>query len=135
MPVPRFFADYQERVDAELRRLMPGSRRSRAARRWPTRCSRPSKRVRAGADAVSAPSCAAASPATRCVAACAIEMVHASSLILDDLPSMDDAAVRSGRPANHVVFGEAIAILAAFGLLDGAFGAIARGYEPALASR
>ena len=69
------------------------------------------------------------------VAACAVEMVHASSLILDDLPSMDDAAVRRGRPANHVVHGEAIAILAAFGLLDAAFGAIARGYEPVLATQ
>ena len=39
MPVPRFFADYQERVDAELRRLMPVERRSGSARRWPTRSS------------------------------------------------------------------------------------------------
>ena len=43
---------------------------------------------------------------------------------------MDDAALRRGKPANHVVFGEAIAILAAFGLLDGAFGTLARGYDP-----
>jgi len=61
--------------------------------------------------------------------------VHASSLILDDLPSMDNAAVRRGRPANHVAFGEAIAILAAFGLLDGAFAVITRGYVPALAAQ
>jgi hypothetical protein len=68
-------------------------------------------------------------------AACATEMIHASSLILDDLPAMDDAPVRRGKPASHIVFGEAIAILAAFGLLGGAFGAIARSYEPPLASR
>jgi geranylgeranyl diphosphate synthase type II len=58
-------------------------------------------------------------------AACAIEMVHTASLILDDLPSMDDAGLRRGRPTTHKVFGEAIAILAAIGLLNRAFGIIA----------
>ncbi|MFQ5700919.1 MAG: polyprenyl synthetase family protein [Acidobacteriota bacterium] len=53
--------------------------------------------------------------------ACAIEMVHASSLILDDLPCMDDAATRRGKPSCHVAFGEATTILAAIGLLDLAF--------------
>jgi geranylgeranyl diphosphate synthase, type II len=48
---------------------------------------------------------------------------------------MDDAPLRRGRAANHVVHGEAIAILAAFGLLSGAFSAIAGNYEPPLASR
>lgn len=54
-------------------------------------------------------------------AACAIEMVHASSLILDDLPCMDDATLRRGQPACHRIYGEATAILAAVGLLDRAF--------------
>ena len=57
--------------------------------------------------------------------ACAIEMVHAASLLLDDLPSMDDATLRRGRPANHKVYGEATAILAAIALLNRAFGVIA----------
>lgn len=57
--------------------------------------------------------------------ACAVEMVHTSSLILDDLPSMDNASLRRGRPALHKVVGEANAILAAVGLLNGAFGLIA----------
>ena len=48
---------------------------------------------------------------------------------------MDDAPLRRGRPANHLEFGEAIAILAAFGLLNLAYGTLARAYEPALASR
>jgi geranylgeranyl diphosphate synthase type II len=52
-------------------------------------------------------------------------MVHAASLVLDDLPSMDDAALRRGRPTPHKVFGEATAILAAIGLLNRAFGVIA----------
>ena len=55
-----------------------------------------------------------------------MELVHASSLILDDLPSMDDAPLRRGQKANHLEFGEAIAILAAFGLLNLAYGALAR---------
>ncbi len=45
-------------------------------------------------------------------AACAVEAIHTYSLIHDDLPSMDDAALRRGRPTCHVVFGEAMAILA-----------------------
>ena len=57
--------------------------------------------------------------------ACALEMVHAASLILDDLPAMDDASLRRGQPANHKLFGEATAILAAIGLLNRAFGVIA----------
>ncbi len=51
-----------------------------------------------------------------------VEMVHAASLVLDDLPSMDDAATRRGRPALHRVHGEAVAILAAFDLLSRAHG-------------
>lgn len=51
------------------------------------------------------------------MAACGIELIHTSSLILDDLPSMDNANFRRGRPTTHKIFGEAIAILAAYGLL------------------
>ena len=45
-------------------------------------------------------------------AACAVELIHAYSLIHDDLPCMDDDSVRRGKPATHVQFGEAIALLA-----------------------
>jgi geranylgeranyl diphosphate synthase type II len=61
-------------------------------------------------------------------AACAVEMVHTASLILDDLPSMDDARIRRGRPTCHVVHGEATAILAAFALMNRAFGLLAEGW-------
>ncbi|GMH18121.1 hypothetical protein Nepgr_019962 [Nepenthes gracilis] len=44
--------------------------------------------------------------------ACALEMVHAASLIHDDLPCMDDDSSRRGQPANHIVFGEGMAVLA-----------------------
>lgn len=57
--------------------------------------------------------------------ACAIEMIHTASLIVDDLPSMDDAKTRRGRPACHVAFGEDIALLAAFALLNEAYRVIA----------
>lgn len=50
--------------------------------------------------------------------ACAVEFLHTSSLILDDLPSMDDADVRRRRPALHLVYGEGVAVLAAVALLN-----------------
>lgn len=53
--------------------------------------------------------------------ACAIEMVHTYSLIHDDLPCMDNDDLRRGKPTNHKVYGEAIAILAGDGLLTDAF--------------
>lgn len=58
-------------------------------------------------------------------AACALEMVHAASLVFDDLPCMDGAATRRGRPTCHVLFGEATAILAGVGLLNRAFAILA----------
>jgi geranylgeranyl diphosphate synthase type II len=58
--------------------------------------------------------------------ACAVEMIHTYSLIHDDLPSMDDSALRRGRPTCHVMFGEAIAVLAGDALHALAFEWIAR---------
>ena len=57
--------------------------------------------------------------------ACALELIHAYSLIHDDLPAMDDDDYRRGRLTNHKVFGEAIAILAGDALLTLAFRLIA----------
>jgi len=57
-------------------------------------------------------------------AACALEMVHTYSLIHDDLPAMDDDDLRRGRPTNHKVFGDALAILAGDALLTEAFGVL-----------
>ena len=53
--------------------------------------------------------------------ACAVEYIHTYSLIHDDLPAMDDDDLRRGKPTNHKVFGEAVAILAGDGLLNSAF--------------
>jgi geranylgeranyl diphosphate synthase, type II len=58
-------------------------------------------------------------------AACAIEMIHAASLIMDDLPAMDDAELRRGQPTAHRQFGEDIAILSGIALLNRAFGVVA----------
>jgi geranylgeranyl diphosphate synthase type II len=132
MPLPRPFADYQQRIDADVRRLLPTDTGPVGDAMAYTLFA-PSKRVRPVLTLLSAELCGGEAGKAM-VAACAVEMVHASSLILDDLPSMDAATMRRGQPANHVVHGEAIAILAAFGLLNAAFGAIARGYEPALGS-
>ncbi len=58
-------------------------------------------------------------------AAAAIEMLHAYTLVHDDLPALDDDKERRGRPTVHVAFGEAIAILAGDGLLTEAFATLA----------
>ena len=57
--------------------------------------------------------------------ACSIEMIHAASLILDDLPAMDNATVRRGQQTTHRKFGEDIAILSGVGLLNLAFSVLA----------
>ena len=57
----------------------------------------------------------------RLPAACALECVHCYSLVHDDLPAMDDDAVRRGRPTLHIAFDEATAILAGDALLTLAF--------------
>jgi len=68
---------------------------------------------------------AAGAKAERLVrAAAAMEMIHASSLILDDLPAMDDAVLRRGAPTLHREFGEDLAILSAVALLNHAYGLV-----------
>ena len=61
-------------------------------------------------------------------AASAIECIHSYSLIHDDLPAMDDDDLRRGKPTNHVVFGEGMAILAGDGLLTEAFALLSTAY-------
>lgn len=60
-------------------------------------------------------------PAALLPTACALECIHTYSLIHDDLPAMDNDELRRGKPTNHMVFGEAGAILAGDGLLTFAF--------------
>jgi geranylgeranyl diphosphate synthase type II len=67
-----------------------------------------------------------AAPTVAMPAACAVELIHTYSLIHDDLPSMDDSPTRRDRPSCHVVFGEAIAVLAGDALHALAFELMAR---------
>ena len=133
MGVPRFFGSYRQVVDAELARLVPDAG-TPVQRSMAYTLLAPSKRVRPVLTLLCAELCGGRQDRAL-PAASAIEMVHAASLILDDLPSMDDAPLRRGRASNHKVFGEAIAILAAFALLNDAFGALARACDPPLAAR
>lgn len=66
-------------------------------------------------------------------AGAAVELIHAFSLVHDDLPSMDDDDLRRGRPTLHIHAGEAMAILAGDAMLALAFGALGDHYPPALA--
>lgn len=62
--------------------------------------------------------------------ACAVEMIHCYSLVHDDLPAMDDDALRRGKPTTHVVYGDGVAVLAGDGLLTEAFGLLAASPSP-----
>jgi geranylgeranyl diphosphate synthase type II len=63
-------------------------------------------------------------------AACAVELIHAYSLVHDDLPAMDDDDLRRGRPTCHKVFGEGLAVLVGDALLAMAFQVLAEGVKP-----
>ena len=58
--------------------------------------------------------------------ACSLELIHTYSLIHDDLPAMDNDDFRRGKPTNHKVYGEAMAILAGDALLTMAFDIVSR---------
>ncbi len=60
-------------------------------------------------------------------AAASIELLHCASLVHDDLPCFDDAAVRRGQPTVHVAFGEELAVLVGDALIAGAFEVLGRG--------
>jgi geranylgeranyl pyrophosphate synthase len=96
----------------------------------------PGKRLRPLAT-LAASDVARAARETAMPVAVAVEYVHAASLVLDDLPSMDDAPRRRGRPALHLTWGVATAELASVALLARAFEIVASGtaVSPALASR
>lgn len=118
------------RIDACLAKLVPSDEV------WPRRLHEaqrhallsPGKRFRPLLTVFLAEACDVASSKTDAVmdVGCAVEMVHAASLILDDLPCMDDADLRRNQPTTHVAFGESTAILSATALLNRAFGVIAR---------
>ena len=91
------------------------------------------KRLRPVLCLLAAEACGA-EPGLALPAACALEMVHAYSLIHDDLPAMDDDDLRRGRPTCHKAFDEATAVLAGDGLLTLAFEVVAAHVRPAEAA-
>ena len=125
---PRF-SGLREEVDARLDALLPDAG------------STPAALVRAAADAVAGPAkrlrpllallsaeqfgTGGRGRAAALDAGCAVELVHAASLILDDLPCMDDAALRRGRPAHHRRFGQDVTVLTAVALLNEAYAILA----------
>lgn len=85
------------------------------------------KRVR-GVLVLAAGEAAGCKPEKLADAAAAMEMIHTSSLILDDLPAMDDAELRRGAPTLHREFGEDLAILTSVALLNHSYGMIAKAH-------
>jgi len=75
---------------------------------------------------LAAAECCGAKPEIALPTAAAMELIHTYSLVHDDLPAMDDDDLRRGRPTNHKVYGEAIAILAGDALLTKAFELISK---------
>jgi geranylgeranyl diphosphate synthase type II len=121
------FSKYRDAIDQRLSELTPATGSSAPRLRRSVRYSllNGGKRVRPLATLMTTEALGG-NPGTAMDTACAIEMVHCASLIIDDLPCMDDAAQRRGQRANHLVHGEDIAILGAITLISEAFGAIAR---------
>jgi farnesyl diphosphate synthase len=112
----------QARMEAALARLLPQAQiapaRLHAAMRYAT--LEGGKRVRPLL-AFAAGEVAKASPERLEIAAAAVELIHAYSLVHDDLPCMDDDVLRRGKPTAHVEFGEATALLAGDALQSLAF--------------
>jgi geranylgeranyl diphosphate synthase type II len=125
-PVERYAAMVRERIDRRLEQLVPREalhpQQLHRAMRYSLLA--PGKRIRPLITVLAATHLGGSEDAAL-APACAIEMVHTASLILDDLPAMDDARLRRGRPANHVEFGEDTALLAGVALLNLAFGVVA----------
>jgi geranylgeranyl pyrophosphate synthase len=132
---PSFLVHYQARIADALDKLVPAEDVPPEAVHRAMRYTllAPSKRVRGALALMAADVCGLEDRALG-VAAVA-ELIHAASLILDDLPCMDDAPMRRGQPSCHVLFGEATALLASFALLDLAYRSLPRAYEDHLAAR
>jgi geranylgeranyl diphosphate synthase type II len=109
-------------VDSRLAELLPGTQElpHELVEAMRYSCLAPGKRIRPVLAIASCVACGGTKEAA-IDAACAVEMVHAFSLIHDDLPAIDNDNLRRGRPTCHVAFGEAVAILAGDALFALAF--------------
>jgi len=121
-----FLDEARRIVDTDLARRLapPKDDPGRLAEAMCYAATGPGKRLRPAIVLAAAEACGG-SRAQALPAASAIEMLHAYTLVHDDLPAMDDDDERRGRPTVHIAFGEAIAILAGDGLLTQAFGTLA----------
>ena len=121
----------RERIDAQLSAYiaLPADCPPRLREAMQYSLLAPGKRLRPLLAILAAESCGGSERAAL-PAACAVEMIHAYSLIHDDLPAMDDDDLRRGRPTCHRAFGEAQAILAGDALLTLAFEVLARDVQP-----
>ncbi|CAN5589480.1 polyprenyl synthetase family protein [soil metagenome] len=119
---------YADRVDARLAELLPPEDALPAPLHAAMRYSAlaPGKRLRPALCLAAAVACGG-EPEGILDAACAIEMVHAFSLIHDDLPAIDNDDLRRGRPTLHIAYGEAVAIMAGDALFALAFDVLATG--------
>ena len=124
----RTLEDRRQKVEAALRRLVSRGRAPAVEAAIEDSLFAPAKRLRPVLSLLVA-EVLKGEPEAVLPAGCSVEMVHTASLILDDLPCMDDATTRRGRPACHVAHGEASAVLAAFALLNRAFEILAEGWE------
>ena len=127
MDLNAYLAEQSERITAMLDQLVPAEAEPPQSIHKAMRYSlfAGGKRIRpvlclAAVEAIGGETEAALAPA------CALEMIHTYSLIHDDLPALDNDDLRRGRPTNHKVFGEAMAILAGDSLLTLAFQVLAQ---------
>jgi geranylgeranyl pyrophosphate synthase len=116
------FGEMRRMIDLELARLLEGDSRLFEALRYAVLSG--GKRFRPLL-LLSSGKAFGGSPASLLPYACALELIHSYSLVHDDLPCMDDDAMRRGRPSCHKVFGEGPALLVGDGLLTLAFEVLA----------
>src|SRR5579864_8003710 len=126
MSIPQFFESDRAGIEEALDRLLPKEEAQPASIHKAMRYS-----VFAGGKRIRPILCLEAAamfsenPVAAVSAGCALEFIHTYSLIHDDLPALDNDDLRRGKPTNHKVFGEAIAILAGDALLTLAFQTLA----------
>lgn len=127
MTFSQYAAAQAERVNAALHRLVPAESAAPSVIHKAMRYSlfAGGKRIRPLL-AIAAGECIDSNASGLEDAACALELIHTYSLIHDDLPALDNDDLRRGRPTNHKVFGEAMAILAGDSLLTFAFQVLAQ---------
>ncbi|WDI31488.1 polyprenyl synthetase family protein [Hyphococcus flavus] len=121
----RQLAALREHLERRLAELFPNPASSELSAAISHGLLSPGKRLRPLITMLACKQCGG-DPLEAIDAACAVEMVHAASLIVDDLPCMDNATLRRNGETTHVAFGEGVSILASITLVNEAFGVMAR---------